>query len=131
MQNVTLIVSILVIAIAILSFINSLKKKVCTYENWSCYEEDELNQIDFPVEPTNCTTWSCAHFGTIRADISILKRSAPTWKFWHGHYEISEASNELRLILMLAAREAKIDYDDERINLYLKRYGHFCFSPIL
>jgi len=87
--------------------------------------------IDFPNEPTSCTTWSVAHFGTIRSDISILKRSNPIWKFWYGHFEIANVSNELRLILMLAAREVKIDYDDEGIDLYLKNYGHFSFSPIL
>lgn len=94
--------------------------------------EHEAPDIVFPDEPFDCITWAVPHFGTIRLSQQIIIRSNAIWKFWDGHYEILDISNELRLVIRsYADKEYAVEYCDNKIDAYLARHGKMIFSPIL
>lgn len=96
--------------------------------------EVENYKINFPDEPAedDCCFWSVAHYGTIKLSRCILKRSGAVWKLWDGHYEVSEASKELRIIMKIFIKDNyTIDYPDSKFDTYLEQYGKMTFSPLI
>lgn len=94
--------------------------------------EHEAPEIVFPDEPIDCTTWAVPHFGTMKLSQMILIRSNAIWKFWDTHYEISDISNELRIVIRsYADKEYGVEYGDAKIDAYLANHGKMIFSPIL
>lgn len=94
--------------------------------------EQEAPEIIFQDEPIECTKWAVPHFGTMKLSQQILIQSNAIWKFWDSHYEISDISNELRIVIRsYADKEYGVEYGDSKIDAYLARHGKMIFSPIL